>query len=218
MLFHMFRLPPFCACAAMAVAACLIAAAVLSSATVVWLDGLVGAALRTHAADPLFEAGWAVTHLGATDVVMPATAAGVVLLLALRLWHGALALLVAVASTQAVVQLAKVVVERPRPAANEAAAHAGGFSFPSGHSATAAALFGVLALVAARHASGRARWLLASAGVALMAAVGVSRVLLGAHYPTDVLAGWLTGGALALACVALFTRARNALARRTAAA
>lgn len=200
----------------MAAGAALVAFAVLTSATVVQFDVLTSAALNTHAAHSVVAVSWAVSALGGTETVLPATVVFAVALLALRLWHSALALALAVGLTQAAVALLKGIVERPRPAANEAVAEAGGFSFPSGHSATSAALFGVLALVAARHLEGGARVAAAALGVALIAAIGVSRVLLGAHYPTDVLAGWLTGGTIALACVALFTKLRGRLRRTQA--
>ncbi|MBR2570845.1 MAG: phosphatase PAP2 family protein [Clostridia bacterium] len=61
-----------------------------------------------------------------------------------------------------------------------------GYSFPSGHSATAAALYGAAA------AQGRHR-ILTAAAVILCLLVGFSRVAVGAHYPSDVLAGWLVG-------------------------
>lgn len=195
----------------MAAGAGLLALAVLTSATVLRFDAFTSAAVHAHTADPLVAVSFAVTLLGGTEAVLPATAVGAVALVALRLWHSALALALSVVLTQLVVAVLKGLVERPRPAANEAVADAGGFSFPSGHSATSAALFGVLALVAARHLEGGARRAAAALGVALIAAVGVSRVLLGAHYPTDVLAGWLTGGTLALASVALLTWLRRVL-------
>lgn len=200
----------------MVVAACLLGLAVVSSTTVAWFDALMASALQTHALDPVFEAGLVITTLGGTDIALPASFAAVAVLVALRLWHAGLALLAAVGLTQAVVELSKLLVERPRPAANAAGTEAGGFSFPSGHSATTAALFGVLAIVAVRHGGGGARHVTAGVGIAVILSVGLSRVVLGAHYPADVLAGWLTGGALALGCVAGFTRARQAVVARLA--
>ena len=194
-----------------AVSACLIALSVITSATVVHFDTFWSAALHAHAADPVVAVSFAISLLGGTDTVLPATAVCAVALLALRLWHSAIALALAVILTQLVVEVLKGIVERPRPPANEAVTDAGGFSFPSGHSATSAALFGVLTLVAARHLEGGLQRAAAAVGVALIAAVGVSRILLGAHYPTDVLAGWLTGGALALGSMALLTWVRRAL-------
>lgn len=197
----------------MAAAASLIGLAAIVGGPLSRLDVMVSSAVHVHVGDPVVAAGYAITLLGGTDAVLPVTAACAAGLLAMRLWHSALALVAAVVLTQLVVQVAKGLVERSRPPANASVAEAGGFSFPSGHSATSAALFGLLALVAARHLQGRARLLVAGAGVALFLVVGASRVVLSAHYPTDVVAGWLTGGAIALGCLALFTRARDGLAR-----
>lgn len=66
-----------------------------------------------------------------------------------------------------------------------------GYSFPSGHSGNAAALFTSLA------AAFKKKWLTAAA-VVMCLLVGFSRVAMGAHYPSDVLAGWGIGAAVAL--------------------
>ena len=73
-----------------------------------------------------------------------------------------------------------------------------GFSFPSGHSTNAVTLYGSLA------AKKKSKALLGAA-VALPLLVGFSRVVVGAHYPTDVLAGWALG-LLSMAVVALLRR------------
>ena len=193
----------------MAAGVALVALAVLTSATVDHFDAVTSSVIHAHIAHSVAAVSWALSAIGGTETVLPATAVLAVALVALRLWHSAIALALSVAVTQATVALLKAIVERPRPAANAQMADAGGFSFPSGHSATSAALFGVLALVAARHLEGGIRVAAAALGVALIAAIGVSRVMLGAHYPTDVLAGWLTGGTIALASVAIATRLRR---------
>lgn len=66
-----------------------------------------------------------------------------------------------------------------------------GYSFPSGHSTNAAVAYGSLAVY------GKRRWLTVTASV-LIFLIGFSRICLGVHYPTDVLCGWLLGGAVIL--------------------
>ena len=197
--------------AAMPVGVALLALAVTTSATVTRLDALTSAAAHTHAAHPVVAVSLAVTLLGSTHIVFLLCALVAAALLASRLWHASLALIVAVSLTQPVVELIKHLVSRPRPPANATVAEAAGYSFPSGHSATAAAMFGVLALVALGHFHGRARTLVALGGVAVVAVVGLSRVLLGAHYPTDVAAGWLTGATIAALSWLALSRLRRVL-------
>ena len=185
----------------------LLAALVMTSSTVVHLDGLLGRVARGAGGTPR-HVEFLVTALGGTDVVMPLTAAAALVLCLLRHWQGAVTLVLAVVATQAVVDLIKVVVERPRPAANQAIADASGSSFPSAHSATSMALYATLALLAARACRGKTRLGVAAVGAAVVVAVGLSRVLLAAHYPTDVLAGWLVGAALVAGSCVLVGRLR----------
>jgi undecaprenyl-diphosphatase len=76
---------------------------------------------------------------------------------------------------------------------------ASGFSFPSGHTASSAAVYAAVALLAGRRRSHRTKSLLAGAAGGLTVAVATSRVLLGAHWLSDVIAG----AALGWACFAL---------------
>jgi undecaprenyl-diphosphatase len=137
---------------------------------------------------------------------MPLSLGAAAVLVLLRHWRGALTLALAVLATQAVVELIKLTVERPRPALNGAVADASGFSFPSAHSATSMAVYATLAFLLARSCKGALRAAIVASGMALVAVIGLSRVLLAAHYPTDVLAGWLTGGALVVASWLLVRR------------
>jgi undecaprenyl-diphosphatase len=90
----------------------------------------------------------------------------------------------------------KQVFARARPEGVHLVA-AGGYSFPSGHSMASAAVYLAFALVVARlrPSWAPAAWALA---VLIALAVGVSRAYLGVHYPSDVIAGWSLGAALAL--------------------
>jgi undecaprenyl-diphosphatase len=144
---------------------------------------------------------WAehVANLASTRTALAVTIVGAIVLLYRRHWHSALALVFPV--TQGAVQLIKLVVERPRPEANSAMENAQGFSFPSAHSATSVAVYATIAFIlirASRH--GHSRVAIATFAAALVLAVGLSRVLLGAHYPTDVLAGWTCGALVASLC------------------
>jgi undecaprenyl-diphosphatase len=90
--------------------------------------------------------------------------------------------------------LVKLLVERPRPDIARLT-HVAGSSFPSGHSTTAAAVFAAVAFLLGRRRSQRAKAFLAAGAAAIAAAVATSRVLLGVHWFTDVLAGLALGWA-----------------------
>lgn len=90
-------------------------------------------------------------------------------------------------------EVVKEVVARPRPP-GEAPAPWLGYSFPSGHTLDSTVTYGLLAVVAWRSRLPLlARRGLVAVGVAVPFLVGLSRIGLGAHYPSDVLAGWLGG-------------------------
>jgi undecaprenyl-diphosphatase len=87
-------------------------------------------------------------------------------------------------------------------------------SFPSGHAMSSAAVYLSLGLLLAKiHHRRREKIYILAAAMLLTFVVGVTRVYLGVHYPTDVLAGWMAGIAWALACgfVAEFFERRGQL-------
>ena len=87
----------------------------------------------------------------------------------------------------------KWTVHRARP--NEIVAYAmpPSFSFPSGHALFSTAFYGSIAIILSAGLSGWARALVWAAVVTLVLAIGVSRIFLGVHYPSDVMVGFLAG-------------------------
>jgi len=131
---------------------------------------------------------------------------GVMALLLLRRPMAAVFVAAASAATAVIVQLCKVVVARPRPEVIEV--HTNFASFPSGHSATAAALVITLALVL-----GTWRWI-NWAGPLYVLVMMASRNYLGAHWLSDTVAGALLGVAATLGVWLLFRRALRTEAER----
>jgi undecaprenyl-diphosphatase len=97
--------------------------------------------------------------------------------------------------TVAIGSLLKIVLRRKRPL-TEYVQHMRfrTYSFPSGHALGAAVSYGMLAYVAPMLVGGLMGIGMSALFMILVILVGISRVYLGAHYPSDVLAGWLLGG------------------------
>jgi membrane-associated phospholipid phosphatase len=183
----------------MVAALAMLATAVTESGTVDRLDAETSRMVEDRATHHATEWNFLITHLGSTEIVVLLTLSAIAALALTKHWRGVFALATAVVATQAVVQLMKLIVERPRP--GQSLIEATGFSFPSGHAATSVAFYGTLALIGMRACrTAPARVAIAAAAALVVLAVGGTRIYLGAHYPTDVVAGWLTGGILMLGC------------------
>lgn len=116
---------------------------------------------------------------------------------------GSAALVLAtVASGMAASLLIKAGFDRPRPDLVPHGVATYTSSFPSAHAMQAAVTYLTLAVLLARvEKSRRVRAYLLAVAILVTVAVGVSRVYLGVHWPTDVLAGWAAGAGWALACL-----------------
>ena len=151
-----------------------------------------------------------ITGLGGAAVLTLLTAASAGFLALQRKRHLALYLLAAVASGTLVSTLLKMGFDRPRPDLVPHGQIVYTSSFPSGHSMLSAIAFLTLgALLASSQTNFRLRAYLIGVAVFLTVLVGVSRVYLGVHWPTDVLAGWTAGAAWALFCWALAEKLRR---------
>jgi undecaprenyl-diphosphatase len=135
------------------------------------------------------------SHAG--DPVVVTAAAVVIAVLLFLSGRAAAAVYVAVVRLLAFLAggILKPAIGRPRPVFEHAIAHAGGYSFPSGHALGASALWVSLAVV---FVGLLGRWFVAAAALVPLA-VAATRVLLGVHYLSDVVAGLVLGTALALA-------------------
>jgi len=112
-----------------------------------------------------------------------------------RMGHNVVVLLVMVVGGQfGVTNLIKFTVDRARPNIAQLTGFAG-TSFPSGHAAAAAATYAVFAMILGRRRSPTVKALLSGAAVSIAVAVAATRVLLGVHWFTDVLAGAFIGWA-----------------------
>jgi membrane-associated phospholipid phosphatase len=140
-----------------------------------------------------------VTDLGSGPPRIVVVAAVTIMLLTHRQWRLALFFAATQWLLKEIVGYAKEIFARPRPHFSEI----GGWSFPSGHATGAMATYGMIAyLVALRWPAHRFRWPLIALLAAVVLAVGLSRMLLGVHYFTDVAGGYLLGLAYTSLCVA----------------
>jgi len=101
----------------------------------------------------------------------------------------------------------KSLIARPRPSIIPQLVKAGGFSYPSGHSITSAAIYLTMAILACRHfKTNRSRMALLFLAAVMITLISFSRIYLGVHYPSDTLSGALIGMAWALFMAALFSK------------
>lgn len=147
-----------------------------------------------------------VTELGSTGAVVLAAVVAFVFAVLIGPWRHGLAAAVTILAASVLNGWFKLAIARERPDLLEPVIVERGFSFPSGHSALGMVAYGILAVLVLRsRLPGVVRTALLFALGALVALIGISRIWLGVHYPTDVLAGWAAGGVVVLA-YATFTR------------
>ena len=179
-------------------AGCLIAVLVLHQSLPAFspFDQALQSSIHAHATPALTLLAKALSFVGSPRIIWPLT-----ILLATILWlrrprRPAYLLALTMAAAGILESLIKLLARRPRSALPWAYVHEHSYSFPSGHATLAIALYGILTWITFRilHPA----WQRAAAVLAdlvFIPAIGLSRIYLGAHYPTDVIAGYLTGAA-----------------------
>jgi undecaprenyl-diphosphatase len=155
-----------------------------------------------------------VTALGATVVLGAVTLAVIGFLLLTGRREAAWVVAVAIATGMLLSHGLKWGFGRPRP---DLVPHGNAVytqSFPSGHAMLSAVVYLTLGALLARVQAGvRARVYLLAVAALLVVLIGASRVYLGVHWPTDVLAGWVLGGAWAVLCWLAMLRLQRRRAR-----
>lgn len=144
------------------------------------------------------------TALGSAGVLVFLTATAIGYLLLDRKLRAALVVLVSVAGGLILSTLMKLGFDRPRPELMPPDMYVYSASFPSGHSMMAAVTYLTLgALLVSVERPMRHRIYVVLLALFLTLVVGASRVYLGVHWPSDVVAGWAIGAAWALLCWAV---------------
>jgi len=164
--------------------------------------------LRVHGwASPGWDRGFGwISLAGYRYGVVPVDILLSLALLAARRWREAAFAIVAFAGSALLNIATKLAFQRQRPSLWESIAPETTFSFPSGHAMGSMTLAAVLVLLAW---GTRWRWPVLAMAVAFTWLVGLSRLYLGVHYPSDVLAGWAAGLAWTTgAYLVLFRRRR----------
>lgn len=142
-----------------------------------------------------------ITALGGYFVLFFVTTIVCSYLVLMRKWAASIFIAVASLTGWLVSSLLKAFFDRPRPDVVEHLSHAFTSSFPSGHSMMSAIVYLTMGALLARFANrGSVRIYCLSVAILLSGLIGCSRVMMGVHYPTDVLGGWSAGLVWATLC------------------
>ncbi len=147
--------------------------------------------IQNHSPDWFYGPMLFVTALGYYWVVLPLLGLATYAFYRTGFKVSAALLLTSVAGGLLLTTALKSVFQRARPEFFDSGYAASFYSFPSGHATLAVGFYGTLALLVAWRLEGFWRWAVAVAGVALVLLIGFSRLYLGVHYPTDIIAGYL---------------------------
>jgi membrane-associated phospholipid phosphatase len=183
-----------------------VVAAIQGAGGVTPLDAGVHAWFVAHRSGLLDPVMIGVSAVGGTAGMVVLAVVSAALLMSRGRRAQALVVLIACAGGEAIGDAAKLIYHRARPPQADWLAVATSYSLPSGHSLLATVTVGIVAAVAVQSCPSRSAQAVAAAlaiGVVLL--IGTSRLYLGVHWPTDVLSGFLLGGAWLAVCLLALT-------------
>ena len=176
---------------------------VTARGSLVALDARVSDWLQEHGHPALIAFLLAVTHLNSTAAIAAWSLVFGAVLARLREWYWILTLALAVGGAMLLNLVLKGVYERARPRFAEPILELATYSFPSGHTTAATAFYGVLAaFLVSRFYDARRRAACVAGAIGAIALVAFSRVYLGAHYLSDVVAAACSATAWLVLCLA----------------
>ncbi len=188
--------------AALAVCAVVITLSVLGHTGVTVVDRPVLEWVIAHRNGTLTEFALAFSDFGGTAAMAALAAVACAALAGQRRWRSMLAVVAASAGAAVVVTVIKQLVGRNRPPVADRLVTETNQAYPSGHSLGCLVVVGIVVVVAVHLRSPAARRTVYTIAAFFVAAVGVSRLYLGVHWPTDVLGGWSLGGLWLAICLA----------------
>ena len=173
-----------------------------------YFDLSLQAHVHADTAPRLLPAMLAFTWLGSIRIFFSSLVAVLIVMALRKRWHAAIVLTVSMLGALVLNETLKQHFHRARPQMPWSIGDEHTFSFPSGHSLFSVVLYGTLAYLALPHAASlKRRFAILIPAVLLPLCIGISRIALGMHYPTDVLAGFLVGAFWLTAVIAANTSA-----------
>src|SRR5215208_3484820 len=187
---------------------------VLTGDPIVRFDRATAAYLHSLATPPLTTFFLVVTALGSVETIALVALVGAVVFGVRRQGLHLATWLAAVAGSAALGQLLKALFARPRPHFEHPLLSETSYGFPSGHAMESLVLYGMVAYFAVLAVrTWRARTAVVFGAALLVLSIGLSRMYLGVHYFSDVVAGFAAGGVWLSACITAMEFARRSKQR-----
>ncbi|MFC5402139.1 phosphatase PAP2 family protein [Cohnella soli] len=195
---------------ALAIASLLVFAVIASLVgwhRIAWFDDRIIEAVQGRESPMLTSVMKFFSFIGSTLPVVVLTVAAMIVLYVFLKHRGELLFFAGVVIGSALLNVAlKMLFRRDRPTIHRLAEETG-FSFPSGHSMAAFSLYGVLVFLLWKHADkALTRGLLIVLGLGITLMIGISRIYLGVHYPSDVIGGYAASLTWLALCIAFYRR------------